>query len=162
MGYLGSVIDDGIFHFHKVAQLHVAADAAVGTEIGEGADGGLVAHRGFIDLRGIDLDAVANDGIFQQRIGAHGAVFADNGGAAEDGAGQDLGAGADLDRGVDIAVVIVPDLHTAGGKAVEEEPLEDIGFQEKSETRILIEKFVDENPEATAALLRNWLNEEWE
>lgn len=43
----------------------------------------------------------------------------------------------------------------------EEEALEDIGFQEKSETRILIEKFVDENPEATAALLRNWLNEDW-
>ena len=25
-----------------------------------------------------------------------------------------------------------------------------------------IEKFVEENPEAAAALLRNWLNEEWE
>ena len=43
-----------------------------------------------------------------------------------------------------------------------EESLEDIGFSEKSETRILIEKFVDENPEAVASLLRNWLNEEWE
>jgi flagellar M-ring protein FliF len=43
----------------------------------------------------------------------------------------------------------------------EEEPLEDIGYQEKSEVRIMIEKFVDENPEATAALLRNWLNDEW-
>ncbi len=40
--------------------------------------------------------------------------------------------------------------------------LEDIGFNEKSETRILIEKFVEENPEAVASLLRNWLNEEWE
>lgn len=40
--------------------------------------------------------------------------------------------------------------------------LEDIGFTEKSETRILIEKFVEENPEAAATLLRNWLNEEWE
>lgn len=40
--------------------------------------------------------------------------------------------------------------------------LEDIGFNEKSEARILIEKFVDENPEAVASLLRNWLNEEWE
>ena len=46
-------------------------------------------------------------------------------------------------------------------KEAEEEPLEDIGFQEKSEVRIMIEKFVDENPEATAALLRNWLNEDW-
>lgn len=43
-----------------------------------------------------------------------------------------------------------------------QEQLEDIGFNEKSETRILIEKFVDENPEAVASLLRNWLNEEWE
>lgn len=42
------------------------------------------------------------------------------------------------------------------------ENLEDIGYAEKSETRILIEKFVDENPEATALLLRNWLNEDWE
>lgn len=47
-------------------------------------------------------------------------------------------------------------------REAEEEPLEDIGFQEKSETRLLIEKFVDDNPEATAALLRNWLNDDWE
>lgn len=47
-------------------------------------------------------------------------------------------------------------------EAEEETPLEDIGFQEKSETRLAIEKFVDENPEATAALLRNWLNEDWD
>jgi flagellar M-ring protein FliF len=40
--------------------------------------------------------------------------------------------------------------------------LDDIGYSEKSETRILIEKFVDENPEAVALLLRNWLNEDWE
>lgn len=40
--------------------------------------------------------------------------------------------------------------------------LEDIGYSEKSETRILIEKFVDENPDAVALLLRNWLNEEWD
>lgn len=39
--------------------------------------------------------------------------------------------------------------------------LEDIEFGEKSETRKLIEKFVDENPEAVAQLLRNWLNEDW-
>lgn len=43
-----------------------------------------------------------------------------------------------------------------------QENLENIGFSEKSETRILIEKFVDENPSAAASLLRNWLNEEWE
>lgn len=47
-------------------------------------------------------------------------------------------------------------------KENEEENLEDIGFKEKSEARVLIEKFVDEKPEAVASLLRNWLNEDWE
>lgn len=46
-------------------------------------------------------------------------------------------------------------------REAEQEELEDIGYNEKSETRLLIEKFVDENPEAVASLLRNWLNEEW-
>lgn len=39
--------------------------------------------------------------------------------------------------------------------------LDDIEMEEGSETKRLIEKFVDENPEAVANLLRNWLNEEW-
>lgn len=42
------------------------------------------------------------------------------------------------------------------------ENLENIGYTEKSETRLMIEKFVDENPDAVALLLRNWLNEDWE
>ncbi|MDC7302646.1 flagellar M-ring protein FliF C-terminal domain-containing protein [Agathobacter ruminis] len=46
--------------------------------------------------------------------------------------------------------------------ATAEEELENIGYTEKSETRLLIEKFVDENPEAAALLLRNWLNDEWD
>lgn len=41
------------------------------------------------------------------------------------------------------------------------ETVEDIELETKSETRILIEKFVEENPEAVANLLRNWLNEDW-
>lgn len=44
----------------------------------------------------------------------------------------------------------------------ENQSLEDIEFSEQSETRKMIEKFFDENPEAVAQLLRNWLNEEWE
>lgn len=40
--------------------------------------------------------------------------------------------------------------------------LEAIEFGDKSEARVQIEKFVDENPEAVAQLLRNWLNEDWE
>lgn len=43
-----------------------------------------------------------------------------------------------------------------------QDQMADIGYNEKSETRLLIEKFVEENPEAAASLLRNWLNEEWE
>lgn len=43
----------------------------------------------------------------------------------------------------------------------EDENLEDIGYNEKSEARLLIEKFVDEKPEAAANLLRNWLNDDW-
>lgn len=42
-----------------------------------------------------------------------------------------------------------------------EDMLEDIDVEAKSETSRLIEKFVDENPEAAASLLRNWLNEDW-
>lgn len=42
-----------------------------------------------------------------------------------------------------------------------ESEIEDIGLENKSETRMMIEKFVDENPEAAANLLRNWLNEDW-
>lgn len=43
----------------------------------------------------------------------------------------------------------------------ENQSLDDIEFSEKSETRRMIEKFVDENPEAVANLLRNWLNDDW-
>lgn len=43
-----------------------------------------------------------------------------------------------------------------------EEELEAIEFGDKSDARVQIERFVDENPEAVAQLLRNWLNEDWE
>ncbi len=42
-----------------------------------------------------------------------------------------------------------------------ETQLEDISVEDDSETRKLISKFVEENPEAAANLLRNWLNEDW-
>lgn len=44
----------------------------------------------------------------------------------------------------------------------ENQTLEDIEFSDKSATRQQIERFVDENPEQVALLLRNWLNDEWE
>lgn len=39
--------------------------------------------------------------------------------------------------------------------------LENIGLEVESETRKMIDRFVSENPEAAASLLRNWLNEDW-
>lgn len=43
-----------------------------------------------------------------------------------------------------------------------EPTIENIDIEEaKSETRKMVDKFVDENPEAVALLLRNWLNEDW-
>lgn len=39
--------------------------------------------------------------------------------------------------------------------------LESIETEQKSEARKLIESFVEENPEAVATLLRNWLDEDW-
>ncbi|MBQ0042261.1 MAG: flagellar M-ring protein FliF [Lachnospiraceae bacterium] len=41
------------------------------------------------------------------------------------------------------------------------EELEDISTEEKSEARKLVEKFVTENPDAAANLLRNWLMDDW-
>lgn len=73
-----------------------------------------------------------------------------------------------------LAVVVLRSM--AGRKAAEEEEelsvenmlqsnpedqLEDIEVDVKSETRKLIEKFVDDNPDFAANLLRNWLNEDW-
>lgn len=43
----------------------------------------------------------------------------------------------------------------------EHQVVEDIDLENKSEIRLMVEKFVDENPDASAQLLRNWLNEEW-
>ncbi len=47
-------------------------------------------------------------------------------------------------------------------QSTQETELEDIEIETKSETRKMIEKFVDENPEAAASLLRNWLNADWD
>ena len=43
----------------------------------------------------------------------------------------------------------------------EEKSIEDIELGETSEVRKMVDKFVDENPEEAAQLLRNWLNEDW-
>ena len=46
-------------------------------------------------------------------------------------------------------------------QSARETELEDLMLEEISETRRMVEKFVDDNPEAAAQLLRNWLNEDW-
>ncbi len=43
----------------------------------------------------------------------------------------------------------------------ENQTLDDIEISEKSETLRLIEKLIDENPQAVANLLRNWLEDDW-
>ena len=44
----------------------------------------------------------------------------------------------------------------------EKEAVDEIEYDDKSEVRKAIEKFVDENPESVALLLRSWLNKDWE
>ena len=39
--------------------------------------------------------------------------------------------------------------------------LQNVDIESKSEARRMIEKFVDDNPEAVAGLLKTWLNQEW-
>lgn len=47
-------------------------------------------------------------------------------------------------------------------KSTPVDDLEEIGVEDKSEARKIVEKFVEDNPEAAANLLRNWLNEDWD
>ncbi len=46
-------------------------------------------------------------------------------------------------------------------QSMPDEEIEQINMEAKSETRRVIEKFVEDNPEAVASLLRNWLGESW-
>ena len=43
-----------------------------------------------------------------------------------------------------------------------QEELPDINLQEQSELKKQIEKFVQQNPDAVAQLLRNWIAEDWD
>jgi len=71
-----------------------------------------------------------------------------------------------------LAFVVIRSMRAARAEEEEEElsvekllqsqpELEDISIDEGSEAKKIIDKFVNENPEAAAALLRNWLNEDW-
>lgn len=46
-------------------------------------------------------------------------------------------------------------------QSTHQDELENIELEQKSEARKLIESFVEENPEAVATLLRNWLDADW-
>ncbi|MDR2547167.1 MAG: flagellar M-ring protein FliF [Lachnospiraceae bacterium] len=71
-----------------------------------------------------------------------------------------------------LAFVVIRSMRE-GKEAVEEEELsvsellqsqpelDDITVEEGIESKRVIDKFVEENPEAAAALLRNWLSEDW-
>ena len=52
----------------------------------------------------------------------------------------------------------------AGGAFPEDgkEPLPDISVEEQSELKKQIDRFVQQNPDAVAQLLRNWIAEDWE
>lgn len=59
-----------------------------------------------------------------------------------------------------------PELAAAGGPRFilpgAEEDVPEIEFEERSEVKKQIEKFVKQKPEAVAQLLRNWLSDEWD
>ncbi len=46
-------------------------------------------------------------------------------------------------------------------QSIPEQSLTELSLEEESEAKKLVNRFVDENPEAAASLLRNWLNEDW-
>lgn len=60
------------------------------------------------------------------------------------------------------AELTVEDMLTSTKENMSYASVEDIDLQEKSEVRKAIEKFVAENPEAVALLLRNWLDDGWD
>ena len=71
-----------------------------------------------------------------------------------------------------LAFVVLRSMRSAREEVEEEElnvdrllqsqpALEDIAVEEGNECKRVIDKFVEENPEAAASLLRNWLNEDW-
>ena len=73
-----------------------------------------------------------------------------------------------------LAFVVIRSMMTEKTPVVEEEisvedllqsnpefELQNVDIESKSEARRMIEKFVDDNPEAVAGLLKTWLNQEW-
>ena len=107
MGDLGAVPHGGVFQLHKVPHLHVPAHAAVGTDVGEGADLGPVVHGGRVELGGIHRHPVPNGAVGDHGVGADLTVPADDGLPLQDGAGEDAGAAAYADPGADVDAALV-------------------------------------------------------
>jgi flagellar M-ring protein FliF len=61
---------------------------------------------------------------------------------------------------------LAPQLATANGASIDGDEMKDdvpaISFEERSEIKKQIERFVKEKPESVAQLLRNWLSEDWD
>jgi len=60
---------------------------------------------------------------------------------------------------------LVPEMAMADGQqlnAQQEEPVPEINFEEKSEIKKQLDRFIREKPESVAQLLRNWLSEDWD
>lgn len=61
---------------------------------------------------------------------------------------------------------LAPEMAVAGGQQFVsseiEEPVPEINFEEKSEVKKQLDRFVREKPESVAQLLRNWLSDDWD
>ena len=44
----------------------------------------------------------------------------------------------------------------------DEEPIQELDLEEKSEVKKQIDRFVKQKPDAVAQLLRNWLSDDWD
>lgn len=60
---------------------------------------------------------------------------------------------------------LAPEMAVVGGQqfiSPQEEPVPEINFEEKSEIKKQLDRFIKEKPESVAQLLRNWLADDWD
>ena len=103
----------GIFGFHISAQMHAVAGNGVFAHMGVGADLVVFAQRAVIHLAGVHGGVFANDGIFQQGVGADHAALGHDGFAPQNGAGQQSGTRGHLHAAFYINI-LAHHLHTGG------------------------------------------------
>ena len=105
-----AVADGRVLDLHEVSHAHRVSDGAARADIRKGTNVRVVADGGIIDLRGVDLRAVADACIFQIAVRSDCAVFADRGLPAQNRSGQQRRPRSDGSRRVHIRRVVVPDL----------------------------------------------------